>query len=111
MRWTQVRRVFIVVGLITILYGLVIIGRMSAGASVSLWGINPTVTAPPLPLPVVLPTALPVPVPPALAPAPLITAQIIPAPAPPAPSAPAPDSPEELERAYKAKLLAEGENP
>lgn len=103
MRWTQIRRFFVVVGLITVLYGLVIFGRISAGASVSLWGTNPIATVP-------APAA---PTPPALVPPTLpIVAQITPAPAPPAPMAPAPASSDEtLEQAYKTKLLAEGENP
>ena len=111
MRWTQIRRFFVAGGLSTALYGLVIIGRMTAGASVSLWGINPTAItpAPAAPTP---PAATPAPAPPAPAPAPPTTTQIVPAPAPLAPSAPAPASSDEaLERAYKGKLLTEGENP
>lgn len=107
MRWTQIRRFFIAVGLITVLYGLVIFGRVSAGASVSLWGINPTAT---MPAPPAAPTP-PALVPPASAPTPPIVAQIVPA-AQPVPTTPAPASDDEtLERVYKAKLFAEGENP
>ncbi len=108
MRWTQIRQFFVAVGLITVFYGLVIIGRMTAGASVSLWGINPTATAP-APAP---PAPAPVLVPPSPAPVPPVVVQVAPAPVPPPAPAPVPASSDEtLERSFKGKLLTEGENP
>ncbi len=108
--WAIVKLIGFVIACLMVA-GLVLPGRpMLAGAKINFHAPTAPLVPPPS-MPAAPPIAAPALVPPAPAPAPPVTAQIIPTPAPPAPTAPAPSSPEELERAFKGKLLAEGENP
>lgn len=105
--WAIVKLIGFIIACLAVAGSLLLSGSMLAGAKINFHTPAVITPAPPPSMPVAPPALAP----PAPAPAPPIVARIVPAPAPPAPTAPVPDSPEELEQAFKGKLLTEGENP
>ncbi len=103
--WAMVKLIGFIVACLVVAGLLLLGGAMLVGARINFHTPTVVVPAPPAaPAPMLVP-------PPPAPPAPATAPQIVPALAPPALIAPAPDAPEELERAFKGKLLAEGENP